>query len=465
MIENHTFDEMNVGDTAHLSRTLTEEDIDLFAAMSGDVNPAHVDPEYAHSTQFKGVIAHGMWGAALISTVLGTEFPGPGTIYLSQNLHFMRPVRVGDTLDVRVTVSAKDAKNHHVTLDCRCSNQKGVDVITGSAVVLAPTEKVRRLRRATKQVTLTDKALRYRDLLAMVAGLPPITMAVVHPCSEDSLRGAIEAAAIGLIVPVLVGPEEKIRALAARTGIDLAGCRIVATPHSHAAAACAVDMARRGEVQALMKGSLHTDELMAEVVKSVDGLRTDRRISHVFALDVPSYPKPLLISDGAINVEPDLEAKRDIVRNAIDLAHAMGIACPKVAILAAVEMVNAGMRSTLDAAALCKMADRGQITGGIIDGPLAFDNAISARAAKEKGIVSEVAGQADILIAPDLEAGNMIAKQLEYLAGAQVAGLVMGARVPIVLTSRADASPSRIASCALARLVVKARDAAGALNG
>jgi phosphate acetyltransferase len=464
MIENHTFDEMKVGDTAHLSRTLTEEDIDLFAAMSGDVNPAHVDPEYAHSTQFKGVIAHGMWGAALISTVLGTEFPGPGTIYLSQDLRFLRPVRVGDTLDVRVTVSARDAKNHHVTLDCRCSNQKGANVITGSAVVLAPTEKVRRPRRATKQVTLTDKALRYRDLLAMAAGLPPITMAVVHPCSEEALRGAIDAAAIGLIVPVLVGPEEKIRTLAARTGIDLAGCRIVATPHSHAAAACAVGMARRGEVQALMKGSLHTDELMAAVVSSEDGLRTDRRISHVFALDVPSYPKPLLISDGAINVEPDLDAKRDIVRNAIDLAHAMGIASPKVAILAAVETVSAGMRSTVDAAALCKMADRGQITGGIIDGPLAFDNAISARAAKEKGIESEVAGQADILIAPDLEAGNMIAKQLEYLAGAQVAGLVMGARVPIVLTSRADASPSRIASCALARLVVKARDAAGALN-
>lgn len=460
LIENHTFDEISVGDSEQLTRTLKVEDIQLFAAMSGDVNPTHVDPEYANSTQFHGIIAHGMWGGALISTVLGTAYPGPGTVYLSQSLRFLRPVRVGDTLAVRVTVVEKDDRNHHVELDCLCTDQHGNAVITGSALVQAPTEKVRRARMAPLKVRLSDKQLRYRQLLALTRDLPAITVAVVHPCSEEALRGAIEAAEMRLIVPVLVGPEAKIRAVAAAAAIELAGQRIVDTPHSHAAARLAVTMARNGEVQALMKGSLHTDELMAEVVKSTDGLRTDRRISHVFVLDVPSYPKPLLISDAAINVEPDLDTKRDIVRNAIDLAHALGIAAPKVAILAAVETVNAKMRSTLDAAALCKMADRGQITGGVVDGPLAFDNAVSVQAARDKGIASPVAGQADILIAPDLESGNMIAKQLQYLADAQAAGLVMGARVPIILTSRADDALARTASCALALLVVNAKRAA-----
>jgi phosphate acetyltransferase len=454
IIENHTFDEIRVGDSAHLSRTLTTEDIQLFAAMSGDVNPAHVDLEYAMNTQFHGIIAHGMWGGALISTVLGTQYPGPGSIYLGQSLKFLRPVHVGDTLDVKVTVAAKEEKTHHVTLDCLCTDQHGEAVITGSALVLAPREKVRRARMAPLQVRLTDKTLRYRQLLALTKGLGTITVAVVHPCSEDALRGAIEAAAMGLITPILVGPPDKIQAVAVQAGIDLGAHRIVAAPHSHAAAALAVAMAHRGEVQALMKGSLHTDELMAEVVKAVEGLRTERRISHVYVLDVPTYPKPLLISDAAINIEPDLDAKRDIVQNAIDLAHAIGIAQPKVAILAAVETVNAKMRSTLDAAALCKMADRGQITGGLVDGPLAFDNAISPQAAEDKGIASPVAGQADILIAPNLEAANMIAKQLQYLANAQAAGLAMGARVPLILNSRADGPLARIASCALALLVV-----------
>ena len=460
IIENHTFDEIKVGDTAYLTRTLKAEDIQLFAAMSGDVNPSHVDLEYAKNTQFQGVVAHGMWGGALISTVLGTQYPGPGTVYLGQSLRFMRPVLVGDTLDVRVTVAAKNEKNHQVTLDCHCTDQHGGDVITGSALVQAPTEKVRRARLAPMHIRMTDRTLRYRQLLALTEGLDPITVAVAHPCSEESLRGAIEAAEMGLIVPILIGPEDKIRALAARCGINLGGHCIISTVHSHASAALAVAMAHNGEVQALMKGSLHTDELMLEVIKKVGGLRTERRISHVFVLDVPSYPKPLLISDAAINVEPDLDAKRDIVQNSIDLAHAIGIALPKVAILAAVETVNPKIRSTLDAAALCKMADRGQITGGVIDGPLAFDNAISLQAVKDKGIISPVAGRADILIAPNLEAGNMISKQLQYLADAQAAGLALGAKVPLILTSRADGTPERIASCALALLVVKAKAAA-----
>ncbi|MFN7834662.1 MAG: bifunctional enoyl-CoA hydratase/phosphate acetyltransferase [Burkholderiaceae bacterium] len=460
MIENHTFAEIEIGDTTHLLRQLQAEDIQLFAAMSGDVNPAHVDPEYANNTQFHGIIAHGMWGAALISTVLGTEYPGPGTIYLSQSLNFLKPVHIGDTIDIRLTVSSKDEHKHHVTFECCCTNQAGDAVITGSALVLAPTEKIRRVRMAPMQVHLSDKTLQYRQLLALTQGLPPISVAVVHPCSEEALLGAIQAAQKRLIVPILVGPETKIRAVAQNAKIDLGGYKIVNAPHSHAAAALAVTMAFKGEVQSLMKGSLHTDELMAEIFRHTDGLSTDRRASHVFVLDVPSYPKPLLITDAAINIEPDIDAKRDIVQNAIDLAHAMGIGMPKVAVLAAVETVNAKMTATLDAAALCKMADRGQITGGIVDGPLAFDNAISAQAAKDKGIVSPVAGHPDILVAPNLDAANMLAKQLQYLADAQAAGIVMGLRIPIILTSRADGALARVASCALALLVVHARQAA-----
>jgi phosphate acetyltransferase/phosphate butyryltransferase len=298
-------------------------------------------------------------------------------------------------------------------------------------------------------------------LLDAAKARPGIRMGVVHPCSRDALEGAVDAARQGLIDAVLIGPVDKIRAVAAEARIDLAGLQIIDVPHSHAAAAQGVAMARAGEVQALMKGSLHSDELLAEVVNAQTGLRTGRRISHVFVLDVPSYPKPLLITDAAINVAPDFEAKVDIVQNSIDLAHALGIAKPKVAILSAVETVTPKLRSAMDAAALAKMADRGQITGGLVDGPLAFDNAVSLEAAKTKGIRSEVAGDADILVVPDIESGNMLAKQLEYLGGAQAAGIVMGARVPIVLTSRADSAHSRIASCAIAVLLVASRSGAG----
>lgn len=294
-----------------------------------------------------------------------------------------------------------------------------------------------------------------QSLLELAQGLAPITIAVVHPCDPDSLGGAIAAANAGLIEPILVGPEVKIRAAAATAGLDLAGIRIISTEHSHAAAEQAVQLVRSGEARALMKGSLHTDELLAEVVKSTSGLRTGRRLSHVFIMDVPDYPRPLLITDAAVNIEPDLETKRDIVQNAIDLALLLGIRDPKVAILSAIEIVTPKLRSTVEAAALCKMAERGQISGGVLDGPLAFDNAISVEAAKSKGIRSVVAGHADILVVPDIESGNMVAKQLEYLAGASAAGVVMGARVPIVLTSRAGGVESRLASCAVALLMAR----------
>ncbi|MFC3674587.1 bifunctional enoyl-CoA hydratase/phosphate acetyltransferase [Ferrovibrio xuzhouensis] len=456
-IENRTYDELQPGDSASLVRTLTQRDISLFAVMSGDVNPAHVDEAFARSDMFHKIIAHGMWGGALISTVLGTELPGPGTIYLDQSLRFRGPVGLGDTVTVTVTVTEKQDKGHRVTLDCQVINQDGAPVISGTALVLAPTEKIRRPRIVLPEVALYETGRNYRRLIAMTKGLAPIRTAVVHPVDAPSLLGAVEAAKAGLILPVLVGPEAKIRAAAARAALDLAPYEIVAVEHSDAAAAAAVAMVRAGRAEALMKGALHTDELMHAVVDGALGLRTKRRISHVFVIDAPGYPRPLFVTDAAINVVPGLEDKRDIVQNAIELAHALGVPEPRVAILSAVETVTAKLQSTLDAAALCKMAERGQITGGILDGPLAFDNAVSAEAAKTKGIVSAVAGRADIFVVPDLEAGNMLAKQLEYLAGAEVAGIVLGARVPIILTSRADKTLARLGSCAIALLLARHR--------
>jgi phosphotransacetylase len=294
-----------------------------------------------------------------------------------------------------------------------------------------------------------------KRLLTQVAGLEPIRTAVVHPKDALSLCGALEARRMKLIEPVLIGPRDKIMAAAAEAGEDLSGIEIIAVEHSHAAAAEACRLARAGSVKAVMKGSLHTDELMAAAIDRDNGLRTDRRMSHVFILDVPTYPRPLLLSDAAINIAPDLATKKDIVQNAIDCAHALGVPQPRVAVLAAVETIHPAMPATVDAAALSKMADRAQIVGGLVDGPLAFDNAISEAAANAKDIESQVAGRADVLIAPNIEAGNMMAKQLAYLAHAQSAGIVMGARVPIMLTSRADGSMSRLASCAAALLVAR----------
>jgi phosphate acetyltransferase len=298
---------------------------------------------------------------------------------------------------------------------------------------------------------------KYEKLLERCKSLEPIPTAVAHPCEATALSGACEAAEKGLIVPILVGPAEKIAAIAKSAKIDLSKFRIVDTPHSEESAAKAVELVREGEAELLMKGSLHTEELMGAVVSRDRGLRTGRRISHVFVMDVPTYHKVLIVTDGAINIAPVLEDKVDICQNAIDLAVSLGMERPKVAILAAVETVTSKMPATIDAASLCKMADRGQIKGAILDGPLAFDNAISKDAATTKGIRSEVAGDPDILLAPDLEAGNILAKQLTFLANADSAGLVLGARVPIILTSRADSVRARIASCAVAMLAAHAR--------
>ncbi len=458
-IENRTFDEIEVGDSATLKRTLTQRDIDLFAIVSGDVNPAHVDAAYAKDDLFHKIIAHGMWGGSLLSTVLGTELPGPGTIYLGQTLQFKQPVALGDTITVTLTVISKKPENHTLELDCQCVNQSKEVVIQGVATVIAPTVKVKRKRITLPKVEIqVGKDHWYHRLIEQTKGFPPLKTAVVHPVDELSLRGAIASAEAGLILPLLVGPEEKIREAAKEANLDLSGYEIVGVQHSTEAAEVAVKMAKTQKVEALMKGKLHTDELMKAVLDKANGLRTGRRMSHVFSMEAPNYFKPIFLTDAAINIFPSLEDKHDIIQNAIDLFTGLGLGTPKVAIISAVETVNEKIPSTLDAAALCKMADRGQISGGVLDGPLAFDNAISAESAQVKGIYSPVAGDADILVVPDVESGNMLYKQMTYLSRVEAAGVVLGATVPIMLTSRGSGEASRKASCAMALLYCRNRN-------
>lgn len=452
-IENRTFDEMAPGETASLTRVLTKEDILLFAAVSGDVNPAHVDEEFARSEIFHKIIAHGMWGASLISTVLGTLLPGPGTIYLGQTLRFRRPVAIGDKITVMVKVQEKETEKHRVTFDCQCTNQAGEAVITGTAEVIAPDQKVKRPRMILPEVQVHDRYARYRELMRRAERLSPIRTAVVHPVDGLTVVSALEAAHAGLIQPVFVGPERRIAAVANAEGRDASDLTIVPTSHSHEAASRAVAMARSSEVDALMKGSLATEEFMGAIGDSETGLRTERQLSHVFALDVPNYPRPIFLTDAVMNVYPRLFDKRDIIQNAVELLQALGQDAPRVAILAASERIEPTVRSTMDAAALCKMADRNQITGAVIDGPLAFDTAISSIAASENVIESQVAGAADILLVPDMEVGQMLVQQLESLAGVRTAGLVLGARVPIVLSGPGDTRGTLTASCALALLL------------
>lgn len=458
MIRNKPFNDIQIGDSASLTRTLSRKDIQLFAIMSGDVNPAHVDEEYANSSQFHHIIAHGMWGGALISTVLGTQLPGPGTIYLKQDFTFLKPVSLGDNLTITVTVTEKQT-HHRVVLDCTCVNQLNETVISGQALVKAPAEAIARPRASLPALELKEESsARYQQFMTMAKGMRPLKTCVVHPVDANSLAGALEAASDSLIVPILVGPKARIEQVAVDNQLDISGIRLVDTPHSHAAAETAVKMVSSGEAEALMKGHLHTDELMHEVLNKDYGLRTGRVMSHIFALDAPSYHKSLFLTDAAINIRPNLAAKKDIIQNAIDLVSALTNTTPKVAILSAVETVEEKIPSTLDATALCKMAERGQITGGLLDGPLAMDNAISSEAAKSKGILSQVAGDADILVAPDLESGNMLFKQMRYLSGIEGAGIVLGARAPIILTSRAGGPATRKASCAMALVFQRKRE-------
>jgi phosphotransacetylase/acyl dehydratase len=453
---NRTFDEIDIGASESITHQLTATEVEGLSLVTGDVESFHLD--LAGTAPNGGPSAPGAAAIALISGLLNRRLPGPGSAIVGTHFAYRGRMHPGDTVTASVTARAKDPQRGHIDFECKVVHESGAILVEGTATVAAPAKRIAYSDIATPAVILrrNDGIAR---LLKKCETLDPVLCAIVHPCDRDSLLGALEAAKHKLIVPVLVGPEAKIRSTAAEAGVSLADCRIVSTEHSHAAAEAAVAMARAGEVEALMKGSLHTDELMAAVVPSATGLRTARRISHVFVMDVPAYPRVLLITDAAINIAPDLDCKADICRNVIDLAHILGVPMPKVAILSAVETINSKIESTLHAAALCKMADRGQITGALLEGPLAFDNAISLEAAKTKHIVSPVAGQADILLVPDLESGNMLAKQLTYLAGADGAGIVLGTRVPIVLTSRADNVRTRLASAAVMMLVAHDRRA------
>ena len=456
LVENKPFSELKVGDSATVTRTITLDDLRLFAAATGDANPAMIDPQFADSSIYREVVANGMWSGAMLVNLLGCQLPGLGTILVDQNLRFLRPIMVGDTATFKITVERKYERTQHVLFDAEVILESGLRAITGTLEVLAPSEKIIRPRVSVPEVILSNRDERLQAFLDQAKGLDPVVTAIVHPCDRESLKGAVLAAEYGLIEPILVGPTARLHKIAEEAGLAIGRYRIVDTAYSQESARIAVELVRNGEAEALMKGSLHTDELMSAVVNREHGLRTARRLSHVFRMEVETYAKPILITDAAINIHPDLEAKVDIVQNAIDLAHVLGIAEPRVAILSAVETVNPKIQSTLDAAALCKMADRRQITGGVLDGPLAFDNAISADAARTKGIKSPVSGLADILVVPDLESGNMLAKQLEYLASAVPAGIVLGAKAPIVLTSRADNAETRMASCVIAVLMANA---------
>lgn len=455
---NVTFEELKIGQTASLTRTLSKQDIQLFAVLSGDVNPAHLDDSYAEDSIFRGVVGHGMWTGSLISALLGTALPGPGTIYLNQDLAFKKPVRPGEKIRVAVAVREKRPEKHVVVFDCQCTNMLGEAVAVGTSTVIAPTQKIHRTR-----PELPDVQLHYHDhfrsLIDSCENLPRVRTAVVHPVSVPAIAAVVEAADENLIDPVLIGPASRIEAAATEAGLDIQRFDLVSTEHSHDAAKRAVEMAAVGDVAAIMKGSLPTDELMSAVVPSAAGLRSERRISHAFVVDVASYHKLLMITDAAINLAPTLDEKADICRNAIELWRVMTREAtePKVAILAATEKVRSNMQATVDAACLCKMADRKQIENALVDGPLALDLAISQQAVQDKGLQSSVAGDADILVAPDINSGNIVAKQLTFLGHAAAAGLVLGARVPIMVTSRAGSQRTRLMSCALAVLVAEAR--------
>ena len=449
-LENRTFDEIQVGETATLTRTLRQEDIELFAVMSGDVNPAHLDEEYARSEIFHKVIAHGMWGGALISSILGTSLPGPGTIYLGQTLKFLRPVGLGDEVTVTVTALEKDEKKKIIIFECLCANQDGNAVITGTAKVLAPSEKIIRKRPELPEVLLHDSGSKLRAIIQSAEGLPPVKTAVAHPVHDYSLAAVVDAHHAGLIDPILVGPEERIRAAAKNADLDISAFPIIETNHSHNSAAKAVSMARSLEVETIMIGTHYLDELLEEALVPGTGIKTDRLMSQIAVVDMPFYPRPLLLTDAYINTDPGIREKKDIIQNAVDLARACGITVPKVALVAASHMIDARLESTLEAAALCKMAERGQIFNATLEGPITYDMAVSETAAKRKGVISEVAGKADIAVCPNLESAHVLVKQLVSQVRGLVASIVIGARVPIILPSRGDEPLARLASCALA---------------
>ncbi len=448
---NHLFDDISVGQTAEIRRRVNETDLIVFAHASGNRNPLTLPDSDGDGDGQPEAVVPNAWAASLFSAVFGMILPGAGSELLAQEISFLAHAQVGDTLTVRVEVTAKDAPSH-VFFALSLINGAGETLATGTATVKPPSVRMERPTSDLPGLLVSGHAL-FDRLMAACEDLPPMRTAIVCPEKADPMAAAIAATKAGLIEPVLIGNRQRIEQAAAEVDVTLEGREVIDTGDDpHDAAVCAARMAGAGEVQAISKGHLHTDELLSAVLDRSHGLRTGRRLSHVFVLEVPGRDSLTLISDAAINIAPDLQTKVDITQNAIDLAHALGMPEPKVGILSAVETVVPAIPSTLDAAVLSKMADRGQIKGGLVDGPLAIDNAVDVEAARTKGIRSLVAGRADVLICPNLEAGNMLAKELIYIAHANAAGLCMGAKVPIMLTSRADDARARIISCALAVL-------------
>ncbi|WP_344844876.1 bifunctional enoyl-CoA hydratase/phosphate acetyltransferase [Celeribacter arenosi] len=450
MFKNIPFDQLTVGMEAEVKRLCVADDLYVFAHASGNLNPMHLPKEDGDADGTPEAIAPGAWIASLISAALGNQLPGPGTLYKSQTIRFVGRAMAGDELVARVKLIEKKTDRRAV-FETTVSLADGTLVAEGEAEVVAPlSEQSFDIHDVPGLVV--GSHLHFERLLEMAQPLPPIPTAIIAPEDVSALRGAIMAAEHTIIDPILIGDEALIRATAVEAEVSIEGYTIVHAKTHSEAAAMGVAMVNEGRARAIMKGHLHTDELLRPILRSEGGLKTGRRLSHVFVMDVPGLDHLLMVTDAAINIAPDLKTKVDIVQNAIDLAISLGIEVPKVGVLSAVETVNPAIPSTLDAAALSKMSERGQITGGIVDGPLAMDNAVSLAAARTKGIKSVVGGRADILIVPNLEAGNMLAKELTFIARAEAAGVVIGARCPVILNSRSDSDHSRLASCAVAAL-------------
>lgn len=449
-LRNRLWEELNIGDEAAIEKTVSSRDLYLFAHASGNMNPLHMPTFDRDNDGISDAVAPSMWLGSLISSVLGNVLPGPGTLYRKQSFDFLGRAQVGDVISIKVCLLEK-LESPEVVFETTVTKLGGDMIASGKAIVSAPTVHVTLAHHELPPLLLEEHD-HFARLIAAAKKLEPMPTAVVCPDDANSLKGTLLAMRAGLIIPILIGSKSKIEEAAKAAHEDLSLIQIIDIVDPHAAAAKAVELVHSNQVRAIMKGNLHSDELLAQVVKKDGGLRAARRISHVFAMNVPTLDHPLFISDAAINIAPDLLTKLDITQNAIDLANACGIVSPLVAIMSAVETVNVNIPSSMEAAIIAKMADRGQITGGIVDGPLAMDNAINMGAAQTKHLQSPVAGNAQVLIVPNLESGNMLAKQLTFISHAQPAGLVLGAKIPVMLTSRADNEMARLASCALAQL-------------
>ncbi|CAN1558628.1 bifunctional enoyl-CoA hydratase/phosphate acetyltransferase [Rhabdaerophilaceae bacterium] len=447
---NRTFDELTAGDSAELRRLITQDDLYIFAASSGNYNPMHLTDSDLDGDGHTERVAPGMFVGSLISAVLGTQLPGPGTLYRRQTLEFHERAHAGEELICRIEVIEKlaDRAVRLATMVHRASDMKLI--ISGEAEVLAPQQKFDQDGVEVPGL-IVQRHRHFESILEQARPLPALPTAVVCPHDENSLGGALLAAKESIITPILIGRAGAILAAADAAKADIAGFEIIDVSDDAAAAAMACQLVHERRASAVMKGHLHTDDLLKPMLDKATGLRIGRRFTHVFVMDVPGMPEPIMVTDAAINIAPDLATKMDICQNAIDLALSIGIE-PRVGVLSAVETINPAIQSSIDAALLSKMADRGQIKGGLVEGPLAMDNAINLAAARTKGLKGGVAGRANILVVPGLDAGNMLAKQLAFMSHAEGAGLVLGAKVPVILNSRSDSPMSRLASCAVAAI-------------